>query len=52
MSESDAILSRCAFVCKRWEDNVGLTGNLGVRLDISNIVEKMHKTLRFFGYEI
>lgn len=40
LSESDAVLSRCAFVCKRWKDKVGLTGNLDVRLDVSNIAKK------------
>lgn len=40
MSESDKIWGRCVFIYKRWEDNVGLTGNLDVRLDISNIVNR------------
>lgn len=40
MSESDKIWGRCVFIYKRWEDNVGLTSNLYVRLDISNIVNR------------
>lgn len=40
MSESDKIWGRCVFICKRWEDNVGFTGNLDVRLDVSNIVKR------------
>lgn len=43
---SHTIMGRCAFICKRWEDNIGLTGNLEVRLDISNNVKNMQRTLR------
>lgn len=48
---SHTIMGRCAFACKRWEDNVGLTGNLEVRLDISNNVKNMQRTLRTIGWK-
>lgn len=43
-----------ALICRRWEDNVGLIGNLEVRPDISNVVKKkksIYRTVRFIGCE-
>lgn len=43
---SHRIMGRSDFICKRWEDNVRLTGNPEVRLDISNNVKNMQRTFK------